>query len=299
MLLFPCRIQRLWRQYSTKLHEKLVGLKIGHESNKVKQGEGDGEFNSFAVSPFENDFYEEDMFHNQSESEEQLGQCTDDEPDEDFDTKEMDYTEAKPELNDGYLPRSLSANSESAGLDEELPPPTTDWESIDNYLKSDQVQSCSDGPYSPDPKVINRLSAGPDYLQLCFGDDNALTDEEESQEEAEIKEYVIEEYSDKSEEGKKRNSGCDPEGEKLNLEPAEVKIINPEELESTKISQEETTQVLLELESVNEPPSEKHTLKMNAMRKKLERFSVRHLETQSRDLRLKIKGNFFPDLERI
>ena len=71
-----------------------------------------------------------------------------------------------------------------------------------------------------------------------------------------------------------------------------MKIIKAEELARPVISQEETTQVLLELDLVSGPPTEEHDRKMEVLKKKLERFSVRHLDTQIRDLRLKVKGKF-------
>ncbi len=265
-------------------------MKNEHGEGTLKNGDS-GFFNSFAVSPFEDDFYEEDLFQNHSECEEHSTNSSDEESD---DEHESCYSESehKPELNDSYLTRSFSENSETVDLNKDLPPPTTDWESIDHRLNSSDIQT-TDTQYSPDPKVINRLSIGPDYLQLCFGDDNALSDEGETHhEEAEIKEYIIEDYhGSKSEDEEKRDSGCILKDDGLNLEPVDVKIINPEELESTEISEEETTQVLLELESVSEPQIDER--ESDLLRKKLERFSIRHLETQIRDLQLKIKGNYF------
>lgn len=279
-------IQRVWRDYSERMHNKLVGLKNEHGHGVLKNGDN-GVFISFAVSPFEDDFYEEDIFQNHSECEEHSESSSDEEYE---DGHESCYSESehKPDLYTGYLRRSFTENSESVDLNKELPPPTTDWESIDHRLNSSGIQT-TDTQYSPDPKVINRLSIGPDYLQLCFGDDNALSDEGETHhEEAEIKEYIIEDYhASKSEDEDKRDSGCILKDDGLNLEPVDVKIIKPEELESTEISEEETTQVLLQLESVSEPHVD--GMESDLLRKKLERFSIRHLETQIRDLKMKVK----------
>ena len=268
------------------MHNKIAGLKKRRSEGMLKNGDRDTY--SFAVSPFEDDFYEEDLFQNHAECDDHIKNSPDNESE---DEREYVECEHRPELNGSYL-RGFSVNSESSDLNKELPPSSTDWESIDHRLNSTGIQP-TDSQYSPDPKVINRLSTGPDYLQLCFADDNALSDEGEShQEEAEIKEYVIKDYSgSKSEDEKKRDSGCILKDEGLNLEPVEVKIIDPEELESTEISEEETTQVLLQLESVSEPHIDEK--QSDLLRKKLERFSIRHLETQIRDLKLRVKGKPF------
>ena len=280
-----CRIQRVWRQYSSKRHEKVIGSHPAKENHPAKDVEnGYCRFNSF-LSPFEDDFYEEDLFRNES----------DDERDNDVEPSNAVniYSETKSESSDRHLSRSLSGNSETAELGRGLSPALTDWESIDDCLRSGGGQTM-DSQYSPDPKVINRLSAGPDYLQLCFGDDNALSDEEDSEEEdAQIKEYeYIIDCDAKNKEQEKRDSGCVLKGDELNFEGADVKIIKAEELARPVISQEETTQVLLELDLVSGPPTEEHDRKMEVLKKKLERFSVRHLDTQIRDLRLKVKGKF-------
>lgn len=195
-----------------------------------------------------------------------------------------------------YIKSTLSTsvtsdNSESVDLNKELPPSSTDWESIDHCLNSNGLDN-SDSQYTPDPKVINRLSIGPDYLQLCFEDDNVLSDEDRSDhEDAEIKEYIIEDNPwDESYDSKKRDSGCVIKDDEVCLEPLDVKIIKPEELEGTQITDEETNRVLTQLKSVTE--TEMDIEKADIFRKKLERFSVRHLETQIRDLKLKIKGKF-------
>jgi hypothetical protein len=265
------------------MHSKLVGLKNKHDEGSLKNGHI-AVFNSFAVSPFD-DFYEEDLFQNHSE----VSKNSSDEESENEHESCFSGSEDNTELSTSYSTKSFSENSESVDMNRELPPPSTDWESIDHRLNSSDVQTV-DAQYSPDPKVINRLSIGPDYLQLCFGDDNALSDEGETHEEAEIKEYTIEDYHDsRSEDEEKRDSGCIMRDDGLNLEPLDVKIIKPEELECTEISEEETTQVLLELECVSEPRIDDWESAL--LRKKLERFSIRHLETQIRDLQLKIKGN--------
>ena len=268
------------------MHNKIASLKKRRGEGAPKNGDSD--MYSFAISPFEDDFYEEDLFQHHAECDERVEDGSDNESEDEHESGYLD-SEHRPELDSNYL-RRFSENSESVDLNKELPPSSTDWESIDHRLNSSDIQP-TDTPYSPDPKVINRLSAGPDYLQLCFGDDNALSDEGESHhEEAEIKEYVIKDYrGSKSEDEEKRDSGCILKDEGLNLEPVEVKIIKPEELESTEISEEATTQVLLQLESVSEPHIDER--QSDLLRKKLERFSIRHLETQIRDLKLRVKGN--------
>lgn len=292
MLIFLYRIQRVWRQYSSKIHEKLVGPKTDLANHPAKDAEnGYCRFNSFALSPFEDDFYEEDLFRN--ETDEPLEHYSDDERDNDAEPRNAlnIHSETKSESCDRHLSRSLSGNSAELGRGHS--PALTDWE-----WESGGGQT-TDSQYSPDPKVINRLSAGPDYLQLCFGDGNALSDEEDSEEEdAQIKEYVIIDRASKNEEQEKRDSGCVLKGDELDFAGANVKIIKPEELARPVISQEETTQVLLELDLVNEPATEEHDCKMEVLRKKLERFSVRHLETQIRDVRLKVKGKSLRTLHR-
>ena len=269
------------------MHNKLASLKNDRGEGTLKNGYS-GAFDSFAISPFEDEFYEEDMFPNHSEYGEHDKRSSDGES-EDHHGSSYSESEYKPERNRSYLRRSFSENSETVDLSKELPPPITDWESIDHRLNSSGIQT-TDSQYSPDPKVINRLSIGPDYLQLCFEDNNSLSDEGElHHEEAEIKQYIIEDYNGcRSEDDEKRDSGCILKEDGLSSEPIDVKIIKPEELESTEISEEETTQVLLELEFVSEPQIEEN--ETDLLRKKLERFSLRHLETQIMDLKIRVKG---------
>ena len=281
-------IQRFWRGYSERMQSKLDGLKNKNVEETLKNG-CDGVFNSFAVSPFENNFYEEDLFKNHSVCEEHSKNSSDEESENERRSIFLE-SEDNTELNTSLLTKIFLENSETVDISKELPPPSTDWESIDHRLNSSDIQTV-DAQYSPDPKVINRLSIGPDYLQLCFGDDNALSDEGETHGESEIREYTIEGYYDRrSQDEEKRDSGCIIKDDGLNLEPLDVKIIRPEELESAEISEQETTQVLRQLKSVGEHQTD--LWESALLRKKLERFSIRHLETQIRDLQLKIKGNF-------
>lgn len=259
------------------MQHKLLELSDG------RVGNGDNDlFNSFSGSFSEDEFYEEDIFQNHPIDEDQKdisdNECDSDRASYDFET------EQKSELGTSYA----TENCDSGDLNKELPPPTTDWESIDHRLNLSSIKS-GDTQDLPDPKVINRLSIGPDYLQLCFEDDNTLSDDGGGHnEKAEIKEYMVEDYCQNETENDKHDSGCILKDNGLNLEPIGVKIIKPEDLESTEISDEATTQVLLELESV----CESRVNDRKSLRKKLERFSIRHLEMQIRDLKLKVKGKF-------
>ena len=275
------------------MHNKLDGLKNGDSDKRLTSGDS-GVFNSFAVSPFHDDFYEEDIFQNHPsfKDDDNVDGSNDLESEDECECCYSD-SESKPELNGNRLKRKCAENSECAHLDKELPPPSTDWESIDHRLNSNEIKN-TDTQYSPDPKVINRLSIGPDYLQLCFEDDNAMSDDdgETHHEETEIKEYTIEAYHSSPEHEENGDSVHNLKNNNLNPEPLDVKIIKPEELEGAEIPEEETTHVLLQLESVNEPRIEEN--KFDMLRAKFERFSFRHLETQVRDLKLKVKGNLKP-----
>ena len=134
----------------------------------------------------------------------------------------------------------------------ELPSPTTDWESIESCLTSENdAQDFLDNnqlPDFPDTRLTG-LSLKPNDLQICFVDD-ALLHETEDEDGYDIKEYIIQ--KEESDPDSKRDSGCVAGDDETDNSSFSIKTVEPHALGKTVISQEDTHKILLELHDYEE-----------------------------------------------
>ena len=293
MLYFHDRIQRAWREHRKKsvLHGSQINYKPEFVAIDPRRSNDQHIQLSIRSNPFEGDVFDDsDDSSEFNDSLEQVDSCETQQISQCNSSDEL-YNELK--VDTGHFEQGIKA-AELMSSPVELPSPTTDWESIESCLTSENDQhdilENNQLPEFPDSR-LSGLSLKPNDLQICFVDD-ALLHETEDEDGYSIKEYIIQ--KDESDSESKRDSGCVAGDDETNNSSFSIKTVEPDKLGKNVISQEDTHKILLELHNYEEDGVRK-IRQEQAMRgwtiERLQELNVEELRSLHKNMAQCIEGN--------
>lgn len=295
---FSSRIQRAWRDYRKNSHLESSGSQLSYKPEFVaidpRSTDNEQLKLSIRTNPFEDDvFYDSDDNDDEDEFNDSLEQAGDSESyeyhlNQGHSNESYSYHEVEP----GDFEQGLGT-TELVSSPAELPSPTTDWESIESCLTSENdAQDFLENnqlPDFPDTK-LSGLSLKPNDLQICFVDD-ALLQETEDEDGYNIKEYTISKEEDDPD--SKRDSGCVAGDDETENSSFSIKTVEPDALGKTVISQEDTHKILLELHGYEEE-GVKQVQREQAMRgwtiERLQELNIEELRALHKNMAQCIEG---------